>query len=66
MLELLADLGATAEWTGPNEVRVDAAAVTKTELDAELGREIRASFLLAGPLLARFGRATRAAARAAT
>jgi hypothetical protein len=32
--------------------------VTKTALDPVLGREIRASFLLAGPLLARFGRAT--------
>ena len=30
----------------------------KTELDEELCRRIRASFLLAGPLLARFGRAT--------
>ena len=58
MVELLADLGAKAAWTGPNEVTVDAATVTKTSLDAGLGREIRASFLLAGPLLARFGRAT--------
>ena len=32
--------------------------MTKTELDPDLCREIRASFLLAGPLLARFGRAT--------
>ena len=30
----------------------------KTELDEELCRRIRASFLLAGPLLARFGRAS--------
>jgi UDP-N-acetylglucosamine 1-carboxyvinyltransferase len=57
MLELLADIGADVDWTGENEVRVDAAGVTKTELDEELCRRIRASFLLAGPLLARFGRA---------
>jgi UDP-N-acetylglucosamine 1-carboxyvinyltransferase len=57
MVELLADLGAAAEWTGPNVVRVDASTVDKTELDPDLCREIRASFLLAGPLLARFGRA---------
>jgi UDP-N-acetylglucosamine 1-carboxyvinyltransferase len=57
MVELLADLGADASWTGPNEVRVDASGVGKTELDESLSREIRASFLLAGPLLARFGRA---------
>jgi UDP-N-acetylglucosamine 1-carboxyvinyltransferase len=56
MVELLADLGADVEWTGANEVRVDASGVGKTDLDAELAREIRASFLLAGPLLARFGR----------
>jgi UDP-N-acetylglucosamine 1-carboxyvinyltransferase len=56
MVALLQDVGADAEWTGPNEVRVDPAAAGKTELDPELCREIRASFLLAGPLLARFGR----------
>lgn len=58
MVELLADLGADVEWTGPNEVRVDPRGVSKTDLDPELAREIRASFLLAGPLLARFGRVT--------
>jgi UDP-N-acetylglucosamine 1-carboxyvinyltransferase len=57
MVELLADLGADAAWVGPNEVRVDSSAISKTELDPDLCREIRASFLLAGPLLARFGRA---------
>ena len=56
MVELLADLGARVEWTGPNEIRVDPRGVGKTDLDPELCREIRASFLLAGPLLARFGR----------
>jgi UDP-N-acetylglucosamine 1-carboxyvinyltransferase len=55
MVELLADLGADIEWTGPNEVRVDPSGVEKTSLDPVLAREIRASFLLAGPLLARFG-----------
>jgi len=58
MVELLADIGADAEWTGPNDVRIDAEGVDKTSLDAGLAREIRASFLLAGPLLARFGRVT--------
>ena len=58
MTELLADIGADVEWTGPNELRVDPGGVVKTDLDADLAREIRASFLLAGPLLARFGRVT--------
>jgi UDP-N-acetylglucosamine 1-carboxyvinyltransferase len=56
MVELLDDLGADVEWTGPNEVRVDPSGVSKTELEPLLAREIRASFLLAGPLLTRFGR----------
>jgi UDP-N-acetylglucosamine 1-carboxyvinyltransferase len=58
MVELIAHTGADAGWTGRNEVRVDAANVNTWELDPELCRQIRASFLLAGPLLARFGRAT--------
>ena len=58
MVELLVDIGADAEWTGANEVRVDPGSVSKTDLDPALAREIRASFLLAGPLLARFGRVT--------
>jgi UDP-N-acetylglucosamine 1-carboxyvinyltransferase len=58
MVELLVDLGADVEWTGANELRVDTQDVHKTELDPTLAKEIRASFLLAGPLLARFGRVT--------
>jgi UDP-N-acetylglucosamine 1-carboxyvinyltransferase len=58
MLALLRQVGADAEWTGPNEVRVHAADVATTELDEDLCREIRASILLAGPLLARCGRAS--------
>jgi UDP-N-acetylglucosamine 1-carboxyvinyltransferase len=58
MLELLADVGADVAWTGANEVRVHAAEVTKYELDAVLCGRMRASFLLAGPLLARLGRVT--------
>src|ERR671934_369758 len=55
MLELLNDVGAEAEWVGPNEVHVHAADVSKQELDDELSSRMRASFLLAGPLLARLG-----------
>ena len=58
MVELLADLGAEAEWVASNEVHVHAAELTKSEPDEDLCRRIRASFLLAGPLLARTGRAT--------
>ena len=57
MVALIADLGADAEWVGPNEVRVDSSDVTKTDVDPALANRIRASFLVAGPLLARHGRA---------
>ncbi len=58
MLELLTDIGADVDWTGENDVHIDPTSVHKTELDEELCRRIRASFLLAGPLLARFGKVT--------
>jgi UDP-N-acetylglucosamine 1-carboxyvinyltransferase len=58
MLELLAGLGAEIEWLGEHEVRIDASNVSSYTLDQELATRIRASFLLAGPLLARFGRAS--------
>jgi UDP-N-acetylglucosamine 1-carboxyvinyltransferase len=58
MMALIAGLGAETEWVGANEVRVHAADVSSYELDAELASRIRASFLLAGPLLARVGRAS--------
>jgi UDP-N-acetylglucosamine 1-carboxyvinyltransferase len=56
MLALLGHLGAAVEWTGPNRVTVDARAATPRELDPALCARIRASILLAGPMLARFGR----------
>ncbi len=58
MLALLVDLGASAEWIGPNQVRVDARPVRPKPLDPKLCARIRASILLAGPLLARFGKVT--------
>jgi UDP-N-acetylglucosamine 1-carboxyvinyltransferase len=58
MVELLSDLGADVAWTGGNDLRVHAAEVVKHELDPALCGRMRASFLLAGPLLARLGRVT--------
>ncbi len=58
MMALIVALGADAEWVGENEVRVHAADVSSHEIDPELATRIRASFLLAGPLLARLGRAS--------
>lgn len=57
MLALLENLGVKVEWQGANEVLLNASAVSHQDVDQELANYIRASFLLAGPLLARFGRA---------
>jgi UDP-N-acetylglucosamine 1-carboxyvinyltransferase len=57
MLALIDDLGADVEWIGPNDVRVHAAEIRKADLDPERCSQMRASFLLAGPLLVRAGTA---------
>src|SRR5439155_221675 len=56
MLALLAHLGADVRWLGPNTVEVNTARAEPRELDPALCARIRASILLAGPMLARFGR----------
>jgi UDP-N-acetylglucosamine 1-carboxyvinyltransferase len=57
MLELVAGLGVEVAHLDPGEVRIHAGRTPSTELDEELCRRIRASILLAGPLLARCGEA---------
>jgi UDP-N-acetylglucosamine 1-carboxyvinyltransferase len=55
-LTLLERLGVEVEWVADNSVRL-CAADAGTEVDEDISSRIRASFLLAGPLLARFGEA---------
>jgi UDP-N-acetylglucosamine 1-carboxyvinyltransferase len=57
MITLLADLGVEVEWREDNVVSLHAANVTKTDVAPELAERIRASVLVGGPLLARFGAA---------
>src|SRR6185436_12121142 len=57
MVDLLVNLGARAEWRDENVISVTCDQITHTQVDAVLSEAIRASFLLAGPLLARFGKA---------
>jgi UDP-N-acetylglucosamine 1-carboxyvinyltransferase len=57
MLELVADLGVDVDAIGDGQVRIHATDLRKHELDEELCTRIRASILLAGPLLARWGEA---------
>src|SRR5919206_3463217 len=56
MIGLLEHLGVRVEWRGSNELSLSAAGLAAPPvIDRELSSEIRASFLLAGPLLARLG-----------
>jgi UDP-N-acetylglucosamine 1-carboxyvinyltransferase len=57
MIELVEDLGASVEETEPGCWRFDASDLAGFEVHPQLAREVRASFLLAGPLLARHRRA---------
>ncbi|MFW5748765.1 MAG: UDP-N-acetylglucosamine 1-carboxyvinyltransferase [Chloroflexota bacterium] len=50
-------LGVSIEWTAPNTLRVHAADVHSGVLDRTLASRTRASFVFAGPLLARCGQA---------
>ncbi|MBF0468099.1 MAG: UDP-N-acetylglucosamine 1-carboxyvinyltransferase [Desulfamplus sp.] len=53
---LLEDLGATTETSG-SDIRIDASAINKAEAEYDLVRKMRASILVLGPLVARFGHA---------
>jgi UDP-N-acetylglucosamine 1-carboxyvinyltransferase len=55
MLALLDDLGVSVRDEGPNALALRADRVRTTHLDPDLCRRLRASLLLAGPLLARCG-----------
>ncbi len=58
MVAILEALGVRVAWLGENDVSLCAADLTAdgVEVPRDLAERIRASFLLAGPLLARFGR----------
>ncbi|MDY7041960.1 MAG: UDP-N-acetylglucosamine 1-carboxyvinyltransferase [Chloroflexota bacterium] len=56
MLSLLSDLGVDVEELGPHEVVLQARRIARSDLNPTLCGEIRASILLAGPMLARCGR----------
>jgi len=56
-LRLLKELGAQSDWLSEHEVAVTARTVRHLEAPYDLVKTMRASFLVLGPLLARFGRA---------
>jgi UDP-N-acetylglucosamine 1-carboxyvinyltransferase len=55
MMRVLHHLGVAARFEGPNCLRIKATRISKSFIPLELARKMRASFLVTGPLLARFG-----------
>ena len=55
MVAIMADIGVDVEWSGDHELTVQARDLIATRLDPDLCREVRASILFAGPMLARCG-----------
>ncbi len=56
LFDILRDLGGSVEeGSSPGEFRIKMSSVSKTEIDPDLAKKIRASILLAGPMLARSG-----------
>lgn len=58
LVELIRTTGARCDWVGDNVLEIHAEKVESGELDAALCSRIRASILLAAPLLARCGAAS--------
>ncbi len=56
LVDLIKTTGAQAEWKGRNTLHIHAKTVNASSLDAAMCARIRASILLAAPLLARCGR----------
>src|SRR6516162_474302 len=55
LVELVRSVGASAEWRGRNRLAIHAREIRAADLDRDLCARIRASILLAAPLLARCG-----------
>jgi UDP-N-acetylglucosamine 1-carboxyvinyltransferase len=58
LVELIRSIGPEISWTARNTLEIHAKEVRASELDPALCKNIRASILLAGPLLARCGEIT--------
>jgi len=58
MIQLLEHLGAKVDWSDPHTLEIDAAKINRTDLLNDLSRSLRASILLAGPLLGRMQKVT--------
>ena len=57
LVRVLHHMGVAARFEGPNRLRIKATRISDASLPTELALKMRASFLIVGPLLARFGQA---------
>jgi UDP-N-acetylglucosamine 1-carboxyvinyltransferase len=58
LIEIMEDLGVKITKNTQGEYTIDTQEIKKTELRADLVKQLRASIMLAGPILARFGQIT--------
>jgi UDP-N-acetylglucosamine 1-carboxyvinyltransferase len=58
LVELIRSTGVAAEWTGRNALSIHAKSLRSADLDPRLCASIRASILLAAPMIARCGEVT--------
>ena len=58
LIQLIRSVGVSVDWTAPHSLTIHAKEVHARDLDPELCAKIRASILLAAPLLARCGEIT--------
>ncbi|WP_076420107.1 UDP-N-acetylglucosamine 1-carboxyvinyltransferase [Colwellia sp. UCD-KL20] len=56
-IKLINQLGAKAQWVSDNSITIDASTIDHCKASYELVKTMRASILVLGPLLARFGHA---------
>lgn len=57
IVQVLQHLGVAVRFEGPNLLRIRATRISKANIPLDLAKKMRASFLIAGPLLSRFGQA---------
>ena len=58
MAEILVHLGATVDHPSPSVLRINCENISRWDVPPRLAAQLRASFLVMGPLLARMGRAS--------
>jgi len=56
MLQIIKSMGGRAEWTGEHQITLNCKNLNPEKIDQTLVRQLRASVVFIGPMLARFGK----------